>query len=68
MNTSENLELAQDLAQLQAEAIGWLPLEEGAYLHLPHNDSTTVDDVTVIDVVGLPDVGHWGQAVLLVGY
>jgi hypothetical protein len=36
-----------ELAQIQAESIGWIPLEEGAYLHKGSDDS-------VIQVVGLP--------------
>jgi hypothetical protein len=36
-----------ELAHIQAESIGWIPLEEGAYLHKGSDDS-------VIQVVGLP--------------
>jgi hypothetical protein len=39
-----------ELAQIQAESIGWIPLEEGAYLHLGSDESS---DTTVIAVVGL---------------
>jgi hypothetical protein len=35
-----------ELAQIQAESIGWLPLEEGAYLHIGSDES-------VIQVVGI---------------
>jgi hypothetical protein len=35
-----------DLAQIQTESIGWIPLEEGAYLHKGSEDS-------VIHVVGI---------------
>ena len=35
-----------ELAQIQAESIGWIPLDEGAYLHVG-------SDVTVIQVVGI---------------
>ena len=47
-----------ELARLEAESIGWIPLEEGAYLH--------VSDLNVIEVlvVGVPQAG---AAVLLVG-
>ena len=27
-----------ELAQIQAESIGWIPLEEGAYLHVGSDD------------------------------
>jgi hypothetical protein len=36
-----------ELAQIKAESIGWIPLEEGAYFHKGSDDS-------VIQVVGLP--------------
>jgi hypothetical protein len=50
-----------DLAILQAESIGWLPLGDGAYLHVgdPQGD--------VITVVGVADVGMAGMNVLWVG-
>jgi len=47
-----------ELTQIQAESIGWMPLESGAYLHVSDENATEVL------VVGLPQVG---DAVLLVG-
>jgi hypothetical protein len=47
-----------ELAQIQTESIGWIPLEEGVYLHVSDENATEVL------VVGLPQVGG---AVLLVG-
>lgn len=47
-----------ELAQIQAESIGWMPLEEGVYLHV--SDA----NVTEVLVVGVPQAG---AAVLLVG-
>jgi len=35
-----------ELAQIQAESIGWIPLDEGAYLHIGADDA-------VIQVVGI---------------
>ena len=35
-----------ELAQIQAESIGWIPLDEGAYLHVG-------SDAPVIHVVGI---------------
>ena len=35
-----------ELAHIQAESIGWLPLDEGAYLHVG-------SDAPVIQVVGI---------------
>ena len=46
-----------ELAQIQAESIGWIPLEEGAYLHVSDENATEVL------VVGVPQAG---AAVLLV--
>ena len=45
MNTIEQ-DFWAELAQIEAESIGWIPLEEGAYLHLG-------SDQTVIQVVGI---------------
>ena len=36
-----------ELSQIQAESIGWIPLDEGAYLHVGS------DDELVIQVVGI---------------
>lgn len=47
----------RELAQIEAESIGWLPLEEGAYLHVSDENATEVL------VVGVPQIG---AAVLLV--
>jgi hypothetical protein len=47
-----------ELAQIQAESIGWIPLESGAYLHVSDENATEAL------VVGVPQVG---DAVLLVG-
>jgi hypothetical protein len=47
-----------ELAQIQAESIGWIPLEEGVYMHVSDENATEVV------VVGLPQMG---DAVLLVG-
>ena len=46
-----------ELAQIQAECIGWIPLEEGVYLHVSDENATEVL------VLGLPQAG---AAVLLV--
>jgi hypothetical protein len=50
----------QELKELAAESIGWLPLEAGAYLHV---SSEGKEDRVVI--TGLPDVGLNGENVLL---
>ena len=56
-------ELKTELAAIEAESIGWLPLGDGAYLHLGKPEEEEV----VITVVGVPEVGMAGVNVLLVG-
>ena len=51
-------EFQRELAEIQAESIGWVPLEEGAYLHVSDENATEVL------VVGVPQMG---AVVLLVG-
>ena len=50
-----------ELAQIQAESIGWIPLEEGAYLHAGSDESS---DNTAIEVFGLPKPEMQGSRVL----
>ena len=46
-----------ELAQIQAESIGWIPLDEGAYLHVG-------SDAPVIQVVGVVKEEMAGSNVL----
>jgi hypothetical protein len=46
-----------ELAQIQAESIGWIPLDEGAYLHVG-------SEALVIQVVGLAKEEMAGSNVL----
>jgi hypothetical protein len=46
-----------ELAQIQAESIGWIPLDEGAYLHVG-------SEAPVIHVVGLAKEEMAGSNVL----
>jgi hypothetical protein len=46
-----------ELAKIQAESIGWIPLDEAAYLHIG-------SDSSVIEVVGLPKPEMQGSSVL----
>ena len=48
----------RELAEIESESIGWIPLEEGAYLHVSNLN------VTEVLVVGVPQVEN---AVLLLG-
>lgn len=51
-----------ELTAIAAESIGWLPLGDGAYLHIGKADEEEV----VITVVGVPDAGMAGMNVLWV--
>jgi hypothetical protein len=55
-NATED-DFQRELAEIEAESIGWMPLEEGAYLHVSDANATEVL------VVGVPQAG---AAVLLV--
>ena len=57
-------ELQAELAAIEAESIGWLPLGDGAYLHLGKPE----EEKMVITVVGVPEVGMAEMNVLLVGW
>jgi hypothetical protein len=46
-----------ELAEIQAESIGWIPLDEGAYLHVG-------SDAAVIHVVGIAKEEMAGSNVL----
>lgn len=64
--TDSLLDLAAELLVLEAieaEAIGWLPLGEGAYLHVGNPDEEEV----VITVTGVAEVGMAGMNVVWVG-
>jgi hypothetical protein len=55
MNLEE--EFQSELAQIQAESIGWIPLDAGAYLHVG-------TDEPVIQVVGIAKEEMAGSNVL----
>lgn len=54
---SIELDFWHELAEVEAESIGWQPLEPGAYLHVED------DQATEVLVVGVPQAG---AAVLLI--
>ena len=43
--------------EIEAESVGWIPLNEGAYLHVGSEDG-------VVEIVGLADAGMAGANVL----
>jgi hypothetical protein len=53
-------DFSAELAAIEAESIGWIPLEEGVYLHVGS------DETEVIEVVGIPTAQMQGLTVLLV--
>jgi hypothetical protein len=55
--------LALELEALRAEAMGWLPLDAGAYFHQSLKPES--EEAVVIEVVGIPDVQMAGMNVLL---
>lgn len=48
----------RELAEIEVESMGWVPLEQGAYLHVEDENATEVL------IVGIPQAG---DTVLLVG-
>ena len=56
-NTQIDADFLRELAEIEAESIGWMPLVDGVYLHVSDLN------VTEVLVVGVPQAG---AAVLLV--
>lgn len=46
---------------IEGESIGWLPMEDGAYLHTGHPEQAA----PVITIVGIPEASMAGLNVLL---
>jgi hypothetical protein len=46
-----------ELALIQAESIGWISLDEGAFLHLAFDESS---ETNVIEVIALPKADMQG--------
>jgi hypothetical protein len=55
--------LALELQALQAEAMGWLSLDAGAYFHQGLKPDS--EEAVVIEVVGIPSFDMAGMNVLL---
>ena len=47
----------RELAEIEAESMGWIPLDDGVYLHLG-------SDEEIVEIVGLADAGMAGANVL----
>lgn len=57
--TNIDLDFLRELAEIETDSMGWIPLDEGAYLHLG-------SDEEVVEIVGLADAGMAGANVLLI--
>ena len=53
-------DFSAELVQIQAESIGWIPLQVGAYLHMGS------EETEIIEVVCIPTAEMQGSTVLLV--
>ena len=60
MNPTVEADFWAELAQIQAESIGWIPLEDGVYLHEGDKNATEVL------VVGLVSADMQASSVLWV--
>lgn len=58
MSPEIETDFQRELAEIEAESLGWRPLEQGVYLHVSDTNATEVL------IVGVPEAG---AAVLLVG-
>ena len=47
----------RELAAIEAESMGWIPLDDGAYLHVGSEDG-------VVEIVGFADAGMAGANAL----
>lgn len=56
-------ELSRELREIEAESMGWCPLDKGIYLHRGAQEGSPAD--LVIEVVGLPDAAMMGLNLLL---
>jgi hypothetical protein len=56
-STNIDIDFLRELAEIEAESMGWIPLDDGAYLHVGSEDG-------VVEIVGLADAGMAGANVL----
>ena len=42
MNASIETDFQRELAEIEAESMGWIPLDEGVYLHVSDANATEV--------------------------
>ena len=56
----DSVDCKLELQEIAAESIGWIPLEDRAYLHVGP------EETEIIEVVGIPTAEMQGLTVLLV--
>ena len=61
-NASHPADFLEEFRAIQAESLGWIPLEQGVYLH--YADQTDAGKVAVVQVVGLADASMGDSHVL----
>ena len=58
-STNIDIDFLRELAEIETESMGWIPLDDGVYLHLG-------SDEEVVEIVGFADAGMAGANVLWV--
>ena len=56
-STRIDKDFLRELAEIEAESMGWILLEGGAYLHVDSEDG-------IVEIVGMADAGMAGSNVL----
>jgi hypothetical protein len=56
-STRIDKDFLRELAEIEAESMGWILLEDGAYLHVDSEDG-------IVEIVGMADAGMAGSNVL----
>ena len=56
-STNSDIDFLRELAEIETESMGWIPLDDGAFLHVGSEDG-------VVEIVGFADAGMAGANVL----
>ena len=56
-SSNYDIDFLRELAEIETESMGWIPLDDGVYLHLG-------SDEEVVEIVGFADAGMAGANVL----
>ena len=49
-SNNHDIDFLRELAQIETESMGWIPLQDGAYLHVGGDEG-------VVEIVGFADAG-----------